>query len=1029
MTEVSRRTLLGSASVLGAGLAVSGGAWAARGGVSRRPAPDPAPAAAAARRLLPAHADQLTFVPLAENSDRFTVRGSRGAVEIAGTTPAVMLTGLHWYLKYACDAHISWSGSQLDLPRTLPAPRSPLERTATVPVRFALNDTHDGYTGPYDSWAQWERTLDILALHGCNQIFVTPGQEAVYHRLLKEFGYSDNESRSWIPAPSHQPWWLLQNLSGYGGPVSPGALARRVELGQRIVRRLRELGMAPVLPGYFGSVPTDFAGRNKGAATIPQGTWNNLRRPDWLDPRTPLFREVAAAYYRHQAELFGPADHFKMDLLHEGGRPGDVPVPDAARAVEQALRSARPGATWVIIGWQNNPTPELLSGVDTDRMLIVDGLSDLDGTTDREETWGGTPYAFGTIPNFGGRTTIGAKTHRWTERFTAWRDKEGSALVGTAYMPEATHRDPAAFELFSELAWREEAVDRAEWFTAYARYRYGGQDAGAADAFAVLRETAYELNTTDGRPYESIFTARPSLTAGANTYDGAFDQPDFDAVLTGLLTMPPWLRDSDAYRHDLTDVTRQCLANRSRLLLPQLRAAYERGDLRNFRRLATLWLRLIQLSDEITGAHASFLLGPWLRQAARAGTSRTEAADFERTARVLLTTWAGRAAAEELADYADRDWHGLLSGLHLPRWRRFLDEHEAALAAEREPSPIDWYELEAAWTRDRTAHPVRPVADAYKVATRIRDVLAAAPFQGRIRVTTAPEPLPPGAKGELRATFRNENGLASTGQVDMQLTGLKGVPEQVRRVADTVDPAGSTSATWTLKAPSGAPDRPLLPLPYQLRTGYGANAGDRMSHPVRGAVYVGRPVRSAGLRTYSGGGDAVFGEAEDGRLGIAGAGRDFWKGNEEFGAIYREAALGPGGTATVRVDSQERTAHWARAGLLIRNDITHAAGKGLVTLSVTPSRGVVLSYDSDGNGSANKSVRVPGISAPVTLRLRRDGDTYTGELSTDDSRGWRRVGRVRVPGSARRQDAGVFMTAASGGTGVRGLVEFAEWRV
>ncbi|MEK8170446.1 alpha-N-acetylglucosaminidase TIM-barrel domain-containing protein [Streptomyces sp. M19] len=44
----------------------------------------------------------------------------------------------------------------------------------------------------------------------------------------------------------------------------------------------------------------------------------------------------------------------------------------------------------------------------------MDGLSDLETVTDREQDWGGVPYAFGTIPNFGGRTTIGAKTHMWT---------------------------------------------------------------------------------------------------------------------------------------------------------------------------------------------------------------------------------------------------------------------------------------------------------------------------------------------------------------------------------------------------------------------------------------------------------------------------------------------------------------------------------------------------------------------------------------------------------------------------------------
>lgn len=117
---------------------------------------------------------------------------------MSGTTPAVLLTGVHWYLKYVCGAHIAWNGSQLDLPKTLPAPPRPLERSTTLPHRFALNDTNDGYTAPYADWPYWERMIDVLALHGCNEVLVIAGTEAVYERVLKDFGYSDAESRAWL---------------------------------------------------------------------------------------------------------------------------------------------------------------------------------------------------------------------------------------------------------------------------------------------------------------------------------------------------------------------------------------------------------------------------------------------------------------------------------------------------------------------------------------------------------------------------------------------------------------------------------------------------------------------------------------------------------------------------------------------------------------------------------------------------------------------------------------------------------------
>ncbi|GAA2490988.1 alpha-N-acetylglucosaminidase [Streptomyces gobitricini] len=1014
MTDLSRRTLLGAAGAVGAGATLAG--------ASQPPALSKedrmGPARAALARLLPGHADQFGLTHLRGGPDRFRVTGSAGRVEVAATGPATALTGVHWYLKYRCGAHISWSGTQLGLPARLPAPCGPLAREATVPHRFAFNDTHDGYTAPYADWARWERLIDVLALHGFNEVLVTTGQEAVYHRLLLDFGYTDAEARAWLPAPSHQPWWLLQNMSAYGGPLDPGLLARRAALGRRITDRMRELGIRPVLPGYFGTVPDGFADRNPGARTIPQGVWAGLKRPDWLDPRTGTFARVAASFYRHQQDLFGDVRHFKMDLLHEGGSAGDVPVPEAARAVEAALRSARPGATWVILGWQGNPRRDLLDALDTSGLLVVDGLSDLESVTDREKDWGGAPYAFGTIPNFGGRTTIGAKTHLWTERFTAWRDRPGSALAGTAYMPEAAERDPAALELFSELAWRREPVDRTRWFEEYADLRYGGRDARAREAFAVLRDTAYRITSRDGRPHDSVFAARPSLSASSGahyaTHTPAFDSAGFDRAFAALLGVREPLRRSDAYRHDLTDLGRQVLANRSWHLIGQLKAAFAREDLDTFRALSRLWLRLMRLSDDMTGSHHAFLLGPWLADARREG--------LERTARVLVTTWGDRPTADggRLANYANRDWSGLIADFHLPHWQAYLDELEDALAQDRPAKVFDWYAIEEPWTHETKAYALRPRHDAYRTATRVHQVLARAPFQGAVTVSSAPAALAPGTAAEVTATFRNVNGLRATGPVSLTLTGFG---DQPPLGLPPVPAAGTGTVSWGVSAPARPLATPVEPLPHELRATYGPEGETPVTTVHRGDLYLAGPL-DPGWRTYTNSG-AVFGQT-GGRYAINGGGQDLWKATAEFGTLYEEGVFGDGTTLTARVDAQDMTGPWARAGIIVRNSLATPGAPGFLNLAVTPLNGVVLSYDASGDGTLDTYRRITGVRVPVLLRLSRAGGGITGSCSADDGATWRTVATVRVPGAAAVQDAGLFMTARHGGGGARGTAVFSS---
>ncbi|MEV0119375.1 alpha-N-acetylglucosaminidase [Streptomyces sp. NPDC050844] len=722
---LARRTFLAAiAGTTGATVACSGAA------ADSTPAGRP-PAADAARRLLPRHWDQFTF-ETSGPADTFRVSGSRGNITIAGPTAAVQLTGLRHYLKHTTHTNITWAGSQTDLPDRLPAPDRPLNGRANTPHRFVLNDTNDGYTGAYHDWSYWERELDVLALHGYNEVLVYVGADALYHRVFQEFGYSDQELREWIPAPAHQPWWLLQNMSAFPYPVSRQLLDRRAALGRRITDRLRELGMTPVLPGYFGTVPPDFTAKNPGAKTVPQGDWVGFTRPDWLDPRTEHFARVSAAFYRAQDELFGPSTMYKMDLLHEGGKPGDVPVGDAAKAVEKALHTAHPGATWVILGWQSNPPKAIVDAVDKTRMLVVDGLSDRFPTvTDRESDWNATPYTFGSIWNFGGHTTLGANTPDWAALYEKWRTKEGSTLSGISLMPEAADNNPAAFDLFSELAWRTDDLDLAEWFAEWSVSRYGAADQHAAAAWDILRRTAYGTTRADewSEGADGLFGARPSLSAKSaaawSPQAMRYEPSEFEPALGELLAVRRELRDSSAYRRDVLDVARQSLSNRSRTLLPRIKQAYDAKDTPRFDALTRDWLALMDLLDRLMATDSRHLLGRWVADARSWGADTTEKDRLAYDQLSLLTVWGTRSGADAgLRDYANREWAGLVGGLYRLRWSTYFKELRAALTEGREPKPIDWFSVEEGWIRDPGSLATRPSGDTYKIAVQVRERLA-----------------------------------------------------------------------------------------------------------------------------------------------------------------------------------------------------------------------------------------------------------------------------------------------------------------
>lgn len=1025
----SRRQALTAAAALGGALLLSpvGGAGTARAAEQGGHGFDTGPAADALRRLLPGHHRQFTLRAVSgRDGERFRVTGGAGRITVEGTSPAVLLTGVNTYLTRVARADISWNGEQLDLPRQLPAVGTEITGRANVPHRFAFNDTNEGYTGPYRDWPAWERELDVLALHGINEVLVYIGSDAVYYDTFREFGYSDAELRAWIPGPAHQPWWLLQNMSGFAGPVSRQLLDRRAALARKIINRVRELGMTPVLPGYYGTVPDDFPARNPGAAVVPQGGWGGFKRPDWLDPRTPAFAAVAASFYRHQQERYGSSTMYKMDLLHEGGRPGDVPVGDAARAVESALRTAHPGAVWAILGWQSNPSRQILDAVDTSAMLVVDGLSDrYTSVTDRESDWQGTPYAYGSIWNFGGHTALGANAPDWVEWYPRWRDKDGSALSGIAVMPEGADNNPAAMALLTDLAWTPGTIDLDEWFAQYATSRYGAPDAKALAAWKVIRDTAYNMTRSDSwsEAPDGLFCARPSLTTNKAAAWGPagerYDTTAFDRALPALLDVAPELRDSSAYRYDLLDVTRQVLSNRSRWLLPQIKSAYELGDRAHFTELTGVWLGWMELMDRVLATNDQHLLGRWLAEARSWGATAAEQDLLEYDARSLLTTWGDRQSSEEgLHEYANREWCGLVGGLYRDRWRKYFDELSAALAEGRAPAAIDWFAVDDHWAHQHDTYRTTPTGDIHRLARRVMATLAADPHQTSLTASTDTAAVSDGRPVTVTVTFTNRNGFSPATGLVLSVEAPEGLAVEPvgPSGADSVASGETFTATFRVTLTGGVPDVVLrLPVKASYRTGTSTGVAVA-SVRVMAGMPVGEPYLTA---SFNG---AVFGQSGS-VLAIEGAGADLWGGTNEFGTVYRAGAFTDGSTATVRVASQDNTGGWARAGLIVRNELAVNGSTGYVNLAVTPGNGCVLSWDAGGDGRFDTIAMKGSFAAPVYLRLTRSGGTYTGECSSDGTT-WTTVGTATPGGAATAQDVGAFMTAANGWTGTRGIATF-----
>ncbi len=689
-------------------------------------------------RVMPQLAPQfdLKLQPLKSRGDFFRISGRNAHIQIEGGTLPTLLYGVNWYLKYVAHLQVSTNGMQLGAANTvLPGPKQPIEKVARYKWRYALNENADGYSAPYWDETRWRREIDVLALSGTNALLIERGTDLVMYQTFRDAGYSDAAIRHWITAPAHQNWQLMGNMCCFIEPISTELLHKRAESAKRLISMLRELGITPVLPGYYGIVPADFATIHPGAHVVTQGDWNGFTRPGWIDSRDPRFAVLAESFYRHQRELFGNTSLYDMEIFQEGGAAGDVPVGDAAKHIQAALEAAHPGALWLMMGWQNNPMPAVMKAVDTSRVLVADIEQGRIPREDRDAEFKGARWLYGGLWEFGGRTTMGAPLYDYAVRMPQMAKRPASNLVGTALFTEGLDTNPFAFDLYTEMAWHNEPVDLSAWTDEYAVRRYGGEDAHAKRAWQIILKTAYGYRADGNKDHgerdaahDSLFCAQPSLTSvHAATWSPdvmRYRAEDLQPALTELLQVAPRLRGTETYRYDLVDVARQVIANESRTMLPQIKAAYESRDRAKFVELTNQWLHRMSLLNSLLQTNEYFLLGRWLQFVPPWASSPSELARLNYDARSILTTWGDRKASEfGLHEYANRDWAGLMDDYYQPRWKLYFDSLLASLDANSPPKSIDWYAFGDAWNRKPSTYAAHPLGDSFAAALAIAEDL------------------------------------------------------------------------------------------------------------------------------------------------------------------------------------------------------------------------------------------------------------------------------------------------------------------
>ncbi|XP_022102905.1 alpha-N-acetylglucosaminidase-like [Acanthaster planci] len=685
------------------------------------------------KRLIPDQAAAFTVVVNSSigppNLDTFEIKSHDNKVSITGTTGVAAAWGFHHYLKHYCGCHISWAGNQLNIPSTLPTVKPALKITSPNRFRYYQNVCTVSYSFAWWNWTRWEREIDWMAMNGINLPLAFNAQEAIWQKVYLNMGFTQKDLDTHFGGPAFLAWTRIGNIHGWGGPLTPSWHANQIKLQHQILKRMRDLGMTPVLPAFAGHVP-DATIRLFPKANIINGSiWGKFSKDrqycctKFLVPSDPLFKRIGKTFIETMMAEFNGTDHvYNADLFNEMNPvSNDLGyLASASRGVYETIISADPKGIWLMQGWLftsngfwfKEQIKAHLTAVPLGRLIILDLASDILPVFDRTNSFYGQPFIWCMLHNFGGNHGLYGRLDYVNKAVFASRMFPGSTMVGTGLTPEGIEQNDVMYGFMNDLTWRTQPVNVTAWIDSYAVRRYGKFTQQTQRAWRILKDTIYNSMENTKEHNRNALVMRPSLTIDPDVW---YDWKEVAEAWPLMINAATDLGTSLLYRYDLVDIGRQVLQDIAMVTYAEFLTFIHM----NKKTLASLclekFLDILLDMDTLLATDSHWLLGNWIQSAKALGTSIKEQKWLEYNARNQITIWGPHA---EINDYANKQWAGLMKSYYHRRWSLFAFEFEHAhqLWNQTRFNELCLNTIEIPWTYNTSDYTTVPIGDSIKVS-------------------------------------------------------------------------------------------------------------------------------------------------------------------------------------------------------------------------------------------------------------------------------------------------------------------------
>ena len=625
-------------------------------------------------RIAPEIKDKFTYetVEKTTEQDFYGYKQKDGKIHLFGTDKVCIAKAFGKYLENCLNKKITPCCGDIGKITEAPLPKE--EFSAYIPQKLRVFGDYTLYSNNTWKWTfeDWEKHLDILALNGINMAVNLAGNEGICFYTLVKLDYPHYFALEFISGPAFYAWQMTNRFYNYLPCKTFDHIERSVELGKKVVERMKDLGITPILSTFSGVVP-DITTKLFNAKDVTiEDKWAAFPKTYRLKLDSVSFRRFFLKYLEVQEEYLGKSDYYLCNQLCNcsvGTKKKELAyLENSAKELDRAADFYNENATLVFSS--EGFRPEFVSKIKRCNTLVLDIDSAMHEVT---RGFDGCEFVLGNSQHNNSHNSMQGDIEEVADNPYLDCKEKYPNLIGSGLFPENLNQNPMFFALSFDMLTENKKIDLTEWYKKYELCRYGVTDEEAESRISLYRKTCYSKEHS-AVPVGSTICTRAQLNLRhTGLYDRVESLYDNDELLKIYRSLEKLGCDNEAYKYDLVNIAKQLIDNKAFTLHKEIANLYRERQMQPLEEQSQKFLEMIDDVNDILVCHKLFNASCYIDELKKIATNDDELTYFIINYIASIGLWGPMLEDNQRYDYG---WQ--LLGNFLPcyqkiRWAKFFE--------------------------------------------------------------------------------------------------------------------------------------------------------------------------------------------------------------------------------------------------------------------------------------------------------------------------------------------------------------------